>query len=138
MMHRTVFMVLTLLFTAAGGLVATAIAADSQGERPVVIETFPVTGDSAVDPALKEIRVTFNKAMQTDRMWSWVMESNESFPKTTGEPRYLDDKRTCVLAVELLRGHAYKIWINSAKFDHFRDLDNKAAVPYLLEFHTKK
>lgn len=137
-MRRTVVTVFILLFTMAGGSVDRSSAAGTEGQRPAVIKTLPVAGDTSVDPSVNEIRVTFSKVMKTDRMWSWVKEADESFPKVTGEPRYLDDQRTCILPVQLRPGHAYEIWINSAKFNGFRDSDNHPAVPYLLEFQTKK
>jgi RNA polymerase sigma-70 factor (ECF subfamily) len=56
----------------------------------------------------------------------------------TGKPRYLDDKKTCVLPVKLEPGKAYAIWINSAKFNSFRNKKHQPAVPYLLKFQTKK
>ena len=125
-----------------GILVAAAAQTPASNEtgitRPVVVKTVPAAGATAVDPTLPEIQVTFSKDMMTDNMWSWVMESKETFPKLAGKPRYLDDKRTCVLPVELQPGKNYRIWINSAKYDHFRDTENHPAVPYLLEFRTEE
>lgn len=127
------------------GILVTAVAVaqnpapnESGTARPVVVKTVPATGDTAVDPALPEIQVTFNKDMMTDTMWSWVMESKDTFPKVAGKVRFLDDKRTCVLPVELQPGKQYRIWINSAKYDSFRDTENRPAVPFLLQFRTKE
>lgn len=103
---------------------------------PVVVKTVPRAGNAAVDPELKEIRVTFSKDMMTDRMWSWVKISNETFPVVSGKIQYLEDKRTCVAPVKLEPGKTYVIWLNSENFNAFRDLDNNPAVPYLLTFHT--
>ncbi len=103
---------------------------------PVVVKTVPRAGDATVDPDLKEIRVTFSKDMMSDRMWSWVKISNETFPMISGKIEYLDDKRTCVAPVKLEPGRTYAIWLNSENFNAFRDLDNNPAVPYLLTFHT--
>jgi hypothetical protein len=64
---------------------------------PSVVRTVPAAGETGVDPSLREIRVTFSKDMMTDRMWSWVMASEDSFPEITGDVKYLDDKRTCVV-----------------------------------------
>ena len=87
---------------------------------PVVVKTFPRAGDTAVDPGIKEIRVTFSKDMMTHEMWSWVMASKDSFPEITGEVRYVD-KRTCVAPVRLKPGRTYGIWFNSQKHNSFRD-----------------
>jgi len=104
---------------------------------PVVVSTVPRSGDKAVDPSITELRVTFSKDMM-DGNWSWTQISDETFPPTTGKPRYLDDKRTCVLPVKLEPGKTYVTWLNSAKYGNFKDADGRSAVPYLLVFETAK
>jgi RNA polymerase sigma-70 factor (ECF subfamily) len=104
---------------------------------PVVVKTVPQAGAADVDPDLKKISVTFSKDM-TDASWSWVQLSAESFPKVDGEPKYDKDKRTCVLPVKLEPGKSYAVWINTEKFENFKDADGRSAVPYLLVFETKK
>ncbi len=101
----------------------------------VVVETVPLSGDTKVDPSLTEIRVTFSKQMM-DQSWSWSQLSDESFPTTTGKPRYLADGRTSVLPVTLKPGKAYAVWLNSAQFGNFKDAQGRPAVPYLLIFET--
>jgi hypothetical protein len=103
---------------------------------PVVVKTVPEAGSSGVDAATTKIKVTFSKAM-SDRSWSWVTISKESYPETTGRPHYEKDKRTCVLPVKLKADTTYAIWINSEKFGNFKDADGNSAVPYLLVFKTK-
>ena len=39
-----------------------------QSMPPVVVATFPKAGDTKVDPAIGEIRVTFSKNMMTDKI----------------------------------------------------------------------
>jgi len=102
---------------------------------PVVVETAPRSGQTAVDAGLKEIKVTFSKDMQTKKMWSFVQVSKDTFPKV-GKPHYIDS-RTITLPVTLQPHKTYVIWINSAKLSAFRDTDNHPAVPYLLVFETK-
>jgi len=104
---------------------------------PSVILTVPQAGDTAVDPGLKEMRVTFSKDMMTQEMWSWCSQTPETFPKCdTSAIHYLDDRRTCVLPVSRQPGKTYVIWINSQKFGHFKDASGHSAVPYLLVFQT--
>jgi RNA polymerase sigma-70 factor (ECF subfamily) len=103
---------------------------------PVVVKTVPEAGSANVDASTTEIRVTFGKAMQ-DRSWSWSSASQDSFPETTGEPKYDADKRTCILPVKLQAGKTYAIWVNSQRHRNFKDADGKPAVPYLLVFKTK-
>ncbi len=104
---------------------------------PVVVKTVPEAGVADVDPKTTEIKVTFSKDMQ-DGSWSWSTVSKESFPKLDGAPKYLPDKRTCVLPVKLEPGKTYGIWLNSQKFGNFKDADGRSAVPYLLVFRTSR
>lgn len=105
---------------------------------PSVVKTEPAAGETAVDPALKEIRVTFSKDMKTDRMWAICQISKETFPEAAGEIHYLPDKRTCVFPVKLQPGKTYVLWFNRGQFNSFRDVQNNPAVPYLLVFQTSK
>lgn len=104
---------------------------------PVVIRTVPEAGQTDIDPALKEIRVTFSKPMR-DGSWSWVQTSPASFPKLAGQPSFRPDQRTAVLPVALEPGHTYVVWVNSASHENFQDSEGRKAVPYLLVFSTRK
>ena len=129
-----------VLVALVSGLLSAAAWADEvtlEAVPPVVVKTVPEAGTAEVDPKLTEIKVTFSKDMQDDS-WSWTMLSKESFPKLDGKPKYLADKRTCVLPVKLEPGKTYAIWVNSEKFGNFKDTEGRAAVPYLLVFKTKK
>ena len=122
------------------GLIGSAAWAEDvtlESVPPVVLKTVPEAGTADVDPQLTEIKVTFTKDMQ-DGSWSWATLSKESFPQLNGQPKYLADKRTCVLPVKLEAGKTYAIWVNTSKFVNFKDTDGRSAVPYLLVFRTKK
>jgi len=104
---------------------------------PSVIRTVPVAGSLQVNPALKEIKITFSKTMMTKKMWSFCQESKNSFPLIDStQIHYLQDKRTCILPVKLQSNKNYAVWINTAKFKNFRDTTNIPAIPYLLVFKT--
>ena len=105
---------------------------------PSVVKTSPQAGDTAVDPALDEVRVTFSKDMLTERMWAFCQVSADTFPQHPEgkQVHYLADKRTCVLPVKLQPGKTYVIWINRGRFNSFRDTQNNPSVPYLLVFET--
>ncbi len=107
-----------------------------ENSPPAVVKTVPATGDMAVDPSLTEIRVVFSKPM-LDGSWSWSEDGAERFPQTTGEPRYLGDKKTCVLPVKLEADHEYLIWLNSQNFGNFKDQAGRSALPYRLHFRTR-
>ena len=115
---------------------AMAGSASVEGFPPVVLRTFPTSGDQSVDPSIREIRVTFSKEMMTHEMWSFVYAAPAPFPKITGQIHYLQDKRTCVLPVSLEPAKTYGIWINSQEHTAFRDTYQHPAVPYLLVFKT--
>ena|SRR5437868_4122353 len=125
---------LLLLIVAVPIALAENITLDSA--RPVVIKCVPEAGASDVDPSLTEIRVTFSKEMQPGS-WSWALIDKETYPGTSEVPKYLDDKRTCVLPVKLQPGKTYAVWINSEKLHNFKDAKGEIAVPYLLVFKTR-
>jgi hypothetical protein len=64
--------------------------------------------------------------------------SKATYNNISGDIRYLDDGRTCVLPVKLEPGKTYATWINSGRFLGFKDRDRRPAVPYLLVFETKR
>ena len=137
-MKQILMILLAGLLTMVGGAVKADNKISVKSMPPVVVNTFPQAGETAVDHSIKEIRVTFSKEMMTKEMWSWVIVSEASFPKITGKVKYLKDNKTCVAPVDLAPGKTYAIWVNSKKFNAFRDTDNNPAIPYLLVFQTKE
>ena len=135
------------IFAGTGVVIAVSALtlAGVQGEKvsvatmpPVVVKTVPQAGDTQVDAAkVSSVQVTFSKQMM-DGSWAWAHISGDSFPATTGQPSYDKKRRTCTLPVKLEPGKAYAIWLNTEKFQDFRDTDGRPAVPYLLVFETKK
>ncbi len=111
-------------------------AATIESAPPVVVKTVPEAGAKDVDPSLAEIKVTFSKDM-ADGSWTWSTAWKDSTPQSPDKPRYLADKRTCVLPVKLESGKTYGFWLNSEKFHNFKDDGGRPAVPYLLMFKTK-
>jgi len=111
--------------------------ANAPSVPPVVVKTIPESGTANVDPGLTELRVTFSKLMR-DGCWAWCKLDEKSFPELTGQPRYLEDGRTCVLPVKLRPGKVYATWINVDELQDFRDRAGQPAVPYLLIFKTKE
>ena len=121
-MKATLFVSL-LLTSVISIAVAEEITLDKA--RPVVIKSVPEAGSGAVDPSITEIRVTFSKEMQPGA-WSWGMIDKETYPGTSEAPKYLDDKRTCVLPVKLQPGKTYAVWINTEKLQNFKDVKDKS------------
>jgi Bacterial Ig-like domain len=134
-MKQTIAVVMMLTFAAlAPRLRGEEITLETA--RPVVIKSVPEAGAEGVDPGLTQISVTFSKQMK-DGTWSWCVLSKESYPGTSEAPKYLEDKRTCVLPVKLQPGKTYAVWINSENFYQFKDTKGQPAVPYLLVFKTR-
>jgi len=137
-MPRSVMVLVAVVLGLCLGLIRAEDTVSVRSMPPVVVKTSPQAGDTRVDPYLTEIRVTFSKDMMTEKMWSWVMLTKDSFPLIVGQARFLEDRRTCVVQVKLEPGKTYAIWLNSENHNSFRDTDNNPAVPYLLVFQTRK
>ena len=133
---KSIVTVLTCLLLCAFG-VGGAEAPSVKSLPPSVVKTVPECGSTNVDAvATTQLKVTFSKPMM-DGSWSWSQISDETFPPLAGKPRYLEDKKTCVVDVKLQPKQTYVIWLNSQKFGNFKDADGYSAVPYLLVFQTK-
>src|SRR6516164_3915972 len=104
----------------ATGFVASTEEITVANAPPVVVSTEPRAGQTDVAPDTNEIRVTFSRPMR-DGSWSWVKLSDTSFPKKTGNPRFLDNQRTCVLPVSLQPGKTYAMWLNRPPYENFQD-----------------
>jgi len=108
----------------------------SDTKSPNVIETYPVSGNTDVDPLTKEITVTFDEPMK-DGNWSWAYTNKNKFPVMTGQPYYKPGHMVNVLPVKLESNQEYEIWINSEKFKNFKDRAGNPAIPFRLVFTTK-
>ena len=105
---------------------------------PVVTLTKPAAGTLDVDAAkTKEIRVTFSKDMLKDTEMKLMPVSQATFPKPTGEIKFMEDNRTFIIPVKLEPGRTYVLWLNDGNFNPFRDEAGTAALPYQLVFRTK-
>ena len=105
-------------------------------QPPVIVETFPLSGQRGVAPGETEIRVRFDKPM-TDGSWSWTSAWKDSTPEFIGQPHFESNGHTCVVKVRLEPGKTYAFWLNSESFHNFKDSEGRPAVPYLLIFQTK-
>ena len=120
--------ILSGLLLSTPAVVASAEELTVASTPPVVVNTEPHAGQTEIAPGTKEIRITFGRPMR-DGSWSWVKVLDASFPKMTGNPRFLDDQRTCVLPVSLEPGKTYAMWLNQPPYENFQDQGGRKAVP---------
>jgi hypothetical protein len=137
------------ILCAVAWIVFAGLGVSAQEQKPafdpempaIVVGTVPAAGAKDVDPNLKEIRVTFDRPMRTDRSWSWIIHQQlGAYPgaKDGPDPRWEDDGRTCILAVDLKPGTLYAVGANSFRHTGFRDKQSRPAVPYVWVFRTKE
>jgi hypothetical protein len=103
---------------------------------PTVVDTFPKNGAQDVDPALTEISVTFSEPM-TEGSWSWAYKDPYKVPDMPADPFFTDGNTQNHLPVKLKPDKQYELWINTEKFNYFRDETGNPAVPYELKFKTR-
>lgn len=103
--------------------------------RPAVVEMVPADGAQNVDPALAELRVTFDRPMAPG--FSWV-GGGARYPEVTGVARWSDDRKTCILPVKLKPGRDYELSLNSDYFENFRDPRGTPLEPTQWKFRTKE
>jgi hypothetical protein len=136
-MNRMVLATLSIIYICSSACSMAQDIPSVQNLPPVVVKTTPQSGDTNVDPKTTEIKVTFSKEMM-DKSWSWSQISDDTYPKSSGNPHYVSGHKTCVLPVKLEQDKTYVIWLNSPNFGNFKDKKGMSAVPYLLVFETRK
>jgi len=133
MKPHVLFAIIGAMFCASS--TPAAHAQDIASAPPVVIKTEPEAGSKNVPPGEYKIKVTFSKEM-ANGSWSWCAAWTGSDAEVIGEPRYDTDQKTCVLTVRLAANKTYGWWLNTQKFQNFKDAQGHPAVPYLLVFET--
>jgi len=102
---------------------------------PEVASMAPANGATDVDPALTEIRVTFDLPMNTGG-FSFVGEG-PTFPKTTGRPSWDAAGRVVTLPVKLEPNHRYEFWLNRGRFQAFRSAKGVPLASVHVTFTTR-
>lgn len=128
----------TLAFFAVLAL-APAKAAASNASAPVVVKTVPENGATDLPPGITEIQITFNKKMQTDAFTFCPVDDTVPFDKSiiASKPYFDKEQKTFVIKLNLKPGTKYAFWINSPKFNKFKDTKGNRAAPSQLTFETK-
>ncbi|MFG0250145.1 MAG: tetratricopeptide repeat protein, partial [Phycisphaeraceae bacterium JB051] len=104
-------------------------------DQPTILATSPIALDNHVDPAIKELTVTFSHPM-VDKSWSWT-GGGDTFPTTQGEILYDDQRTTCIMPVKLEPGKVYWVGINSPSHKNFKSVNGHAAHRYVILFATR-
>jgi beta-lactamase regulating signal transducer with metallopeptidase domain len=125
---------LVTLTDAQTGANPSITATEDAAAPPRIIATSPKIGSKDVDPALKEITVTFDRDMGGGMSWTG---GGPGFPQSPqGAKAHWRDKRICVLPVKLQPGHYYRVGINSPSYQNFRSANDIAATPTAITFKT--
>ena len=119
------------LLIQCGGM---SFAQAGQG-APQIVSSSPARGAKDVDPALKEISVTFDQDM--DGGMSWTGGPPQFPPTPQGKKAYWRDKRTCVMPVKLQAGHNYRVGINSTSYRNFRSATGMPAMTSAIWFSSQ-
>ncbi|HEY7120658.1 MAG TPA: S41 family peptidase [Tepidisphaeraceae bacterium] len=129
-MQRTFRAVVPWCCALIGCLVGQAFAA-----QPKVIKSVPEADAARIDPKTREIRVTYDQAMDAEHGYS-ILTGGSLGAKILGRPRWADG-RTLAVRVQLEPDHRYALVFNNG-----RDANNivsstgEAAAPYVLSFST--
>lgn len=100
-----------------------------------IVKTLPEIGAKDVDPALKEITITFDRDMAGG--FSWTGGPPDFPPGRDGQKPTWKDKRTCTLPVTLQAAKYYRVGINSTSFQNFKSAQGVPVKPSALYFTTK-
>jgi len=103
-------------------------------EPPKVQEMIPANGVENVNPNLEEIRIVFDRPMNTEAGYS-IVGGGSQFPKMNGQPNW-EDERTFVFPVKLKAGWEYQLSVNSATHKNFVSQTGETVVPYFVSFST--
>ncbi len=107
---------------------------------PQVIEFDPENGAQNVSTAVSELRVTFSVPMGGGFSWCTAGDDDHDFPKgREGKGIYwTQDKKTCVLPVDLKPGMTYRISLNAESYKNFQSDAGVPLVPVAYSFTTSR
>jgi beta-lactamase regulating signal transducer with metallopeptidase domain len=105
---------------------------------PQVVLFKPPNGARDVSTTVTELRVTFNVPMGGGCSWCTVGDSDSDFPKgVAGKNIYwTEDKKTCVLPVDLKPGMTYRLSLNAPDYKNFQSDAGVPLEPVIYTFRT--
>lgn len=104
--------------------------------KPSIVAIEPKNGASDVDPALKELRITFNVPMGGGFSWTGGGPAFPTIPQGK-KPFWTEDRMTCVLPVELKPGWEYHLGLNSPSHKNFQSAGGVPLDPVSYTFKTR-
>ncbi len=104
-------------------------------KAPKVLSMTPANGATDVDPAITEIKITFDRPM-VDGNWA-IVGGGPNYPETTGKPSYDQECRVLSLPVRLKPDWEYRFRLNSTRYDTFRSQDGIPLEPVAVNFRTR-
>jgi len=107
------------------------------GPKPRIVKLVPLNGAKDVDPALTELRVTFNVEMGGGCSWTGSGPQYPTIPEGK-RPYWTEDKKTCVLPVQLQPNWEYHLGLNSPSFKNFRSAAGVPLDPVGYSFNTRQ
>lgn len=117
-------------------LVAQLSQEESHGNAPHVVSMNPPNGAKDVDPGLRELRVTFDEPMAGGFAWCGGGPSYPTTPKDK-MPSWTEDRKTCILSVELKPNWEYRLFLNAPSFEGFQSADGVPLAPVEYTFTTQ-
>jgi len=110
--------------------------AKSKTTKPQIVECKPPIGAQDVSPGLTELRVTFNVPMGGGFSWTGGGPEYPQVPEGK-RPSWTEDRRTCILPVQLEPNHSYRLGLNSRSYKNFQSAGGVPLDPVVYTFKTK-
>jgi S1-C subfamily serine protease len=122
--------------TVALALVMVLAAAGAAGaeKAPIVVSSYPATGEQQVSPDLRALTVTFSKAMRRHG-FSVMPVGCGRFPRLTGRPTFISPT-TIRIPVKLEPGTQYCVGLNAHWHIGFQSVEGVPAMPHVISFRT--
>jgi hypothetical protein len=103
---------------------------------PKIVELVPPNGAKDVDPTIKELRVVFDRPMESGFSWCGGGDHFPTVPEGE-QARWSDDRKTCTLPVELKPNWEYHLGINCPSYKSFRSAEGVPLEPVGYSFSTR-
>jgi hypothetical protein len=118
-----------------GQPIAGPVFESSTTKAPEIVSLSPPDGAGDVNPAVTELRVTFNMRMGGGMSWCGGGPNFPTIPEGKNA-FWTEDGKTCVLPVALKPGWKYELGLNGASFKNFQSDQGVPLEPVDYTFKT--